>query len=567
MSTQALCPNCASKNIVSDEDSRVCSACGWVIEDDFLVHENPSLGHWLQNCDDGSQALLYNGGIHAQIIQGAAGTGSRQRRERAMLEIFKSAISQLSLSVSEKEQMIHLQRRVFDFLSQGRQADLVEREASRGVELEATESEEERKYRKRAERAARQRYLNHHSINSTPRPLAGAIIYAVCRQNGRPISIGNVAMAIGANTYAVGKAFTQIQRHMGLTLRTIDATHYLLPAIATLGLSEAERTKLTDQSTRMLSLFGISAGFTEGRNKSGIAMGSIMLSAEIIGIKIPISKLVRPDVKQSAIKERQKELKTFMINYAADALPYPAGTINRMNIKHYAEEILVTMERVKSSMEREVLEELERSEAFRELAKQDDSAQASSSTSPGASLNWEHLQKEKLLGCTLNPPAFIQAEEVRQRRRIKLEKAKQRLATTLAKSPMTTGLLQKTDIPIDIKKESKMESTGSSACKTRVAARKRKREGFETEERQQEEQTEEIDEEDLKIERCLLLGVDESLIVGGNFEVLNDPMPPSTSQNSEELDDNDISESELKNYILNEDERRNLCPLKRALMQ
>jgi len=256
-----------------------------------------------------------------------------------------------------------------------------------------------------------------------------------------------------------------------------------------------------------------------------------------------------------------------MINYAADALPYPAGTINRMNIKHYAEEILVTMERVKSSMEREVLEELERSEAFRELAKQDDSAQASSSTSPGASLNWEHLQKEKLLGCTLNPPAFIQAEEVRQRRRIKLEKAKQRLATTLAKSPMTTGLLQKTDIPIDIKKESKMESTGSSACKTRVAARKRKREGFETEERQQEEQTEEIDEEDLKIERCLLLGVDESLIVGGNFEVLNDPMPPSTSQNSEELDDNDISESELKNYILNEDERRNLCPLKRALMQ
>lgn len=114
--------------------------------------------------------------------------------QRAMLEIFKSAISQLSLSVSEKEQMIHLQRRVFDFLSQGRQADLVEREASRGVELEATESEEERKYRKRAERAARQRYLNHHSINSTPRPLAGAIIYAVCRQNGRPISIGNVAV-------------------------------------------------------------------------------------------------------------------------------------------------------------------------------------------------------------------------------------------------------------------------------------------------------------------------------------------------------------------------------------
>jgi hypothetical protein len=105
--------------------------------------------------------------------------------------------------------------------------------------------------------------------------------------------------------------------------------------------------------------------------------------------------------------------------------------------------------------------------------------------------------------------------------------------------------------------------------------RRRKRKSFkeerEPEERRPKKRKEdaenELDEEDMKIERCLLLGVSESLIVEGNYELgenLVQVLPPVS--HSEEIDEADMPEEELQSYLLTNQERSRFADVKHHWM-
>jgi hypothetical protein len=178
---------------------------------------------------------------------------------------------------------------------------------------------------------------------------------------------------------------------------------------------------------------------------------------------------------------------------------------------------------------------------------------------------------------------LLHTQAGRQRRREKLVKAKQRLALLLKKSPKAMQVLGATGEKIKaeglvlpdlfpVKLEREVEPTTpvqmvyaeqpSPIQRGRAASRKRKREPkpckveSEGEVSQPTKKEEELDEEDWKIERCLLLGVSEALILDGSYELgenLAEVFPPVS--HSEELGESDMADEELRSYILTGPER------------
>lgn len=164
-------------------------------------------------------------------------------------------------------------------------------------------------------------------------------------------------------------------------------------------------------------------------------------------------------------------------------------------------------------------------------------------------------------------------------------KAKQRLALLLKKSPKAMQVLGATGEKIKaeglvlpdlfpVKLEREVEPTTpvqtvyaeqpSPIQRGRAASRKRKRKRepnpckveSEGEESQPIKKEEELDEEDWKIERCLLLGVSEALILDGSYELgenLAEIIPPVS--HSEEIGESDMADEELRSYILTGPER------------
>ena len=177
---------------------------------------------------------------------------------------------------------------------------------------------------------------------------------------------------------------------------------------------------------------------------------------------------------------------------------------------------------------------------------------------------------------------MLRTQAGRQRRKEKLVKAKQRLALLLKKSPKAMQVLGATGEKIKaeglvlpdlfpVKLEREVEPTTpvyaeqpSPIQRGRAASRKRKRKRepnpckveSEGEESQPIKKEEELDEEDWKIERCLLLGVSEALILDGSYELgenLAEIIPPVS--HSEEIGESDMADEELRSYILTGPER------------
>jgi hypothetical protein len=112
-----------------------------------------------------------------------------------MGRIFDTAGSQLGLSQTDKEHMKHLMTRALTFLSERRESYSKARK-ERDVEMLAKETMEEKKARKTIEEREREKDIAQNSILSRLGPLAGAIIYATCRANGKPLTLSNIAVRL-----------------------------------------------------------------------------------------------------------------------------------------------------------------------------------------------------------------------------------------------------------------------------------------------------------------------------------------------------------------------------------
>ena len=180
-----------------------------------------------------------------------------------MTRIFDNVGPQLGLGSTSRRRMCYIMGQVLGFLDDSKRH--YKRQRKDADAMQNAETEEERKKRKGLEKRSREKELHHNSVLSRVKPLAGAIIYAVCREEGKPVTLGTVAvrfprnccrprrsaelthchitvafsmqMAVGEGPYAVGKSFTQMKRHLNIGNHEVDPILFIEPAVSKLKLS------------------------------------------------------------------------------------------------------------------------------------------------------------------------------------------------------------------------------------------------------------------------------------------------------------------------------------------
>eukprot|EP01119_Soliformovum_irregulare_P021891 TRINITY_DN7372_c0_g1_i1.p1 TRINITY_DN7372_c0_g1~~TRINITY_DN7372_c0_g1_i1.p1 ORF type:complete len:481 (-),score=116.61 TRINITY_DN7372_c0_g1_i1:12-1454(-) len=295
--------------------------------------------------------------------------------------------------------------------------------------------------------------------------------YIVCRQNRLPITMLDIAQGLQGHVFELGRHYQQCLTELGNTivLEEIDPALYIERSVTQLNLPKDLQVKICDESIRFVSM-AKDDWITTGRRPSAITAAAIALSLEYNNQKVELQ--VVSDIlhcSTATVKIRLRELKDDFIRIGKTILPW-GSEMNRRNIVSNMEEILKQID-------------------F--LAEQK-KASGSKAPSPLASPISDDLDiKPSSLDEEIPhavPPSQKAWERLKEKRRVKVVRAKRRIAKLFNENPS----LKETFANISFELES--ESPVSPIKKQPLDQAK-------------------LDDEDLAIEELLLSGTNEKDII------------------------------------------------------
>ena len=135
--------------------------------------------------------------------------------------------------------------------------------------------------------------------------VVAAVIYAVCRMNGIPRTLDEIARISGIEKKEIGRAYRFVRRELDLDVPLTDPTQYVPKFVAALKLSgEVQETgiKLLKDSLK--------SGLISGRGPTGVAAAAVYIASALHGEKRTQKEVADvAGVTEVTIRNRYRELK------------------------------------------------------------------------------------------------------------------------------------------------------------------------------------------------------------------------------------------------------------------
>lgn len=338
--------------------------------------------------------------------------------------------------------------------------------------------------------------------------LAASCIYYVCRREQRPLTLDQLAQSQGLRMREVAGLF----RKVSAKLKTL-APALPPPKPKVFVQNICDKLKLTHpvpDTARKIIKFAKTAWLDSGRAPLPIAMAAVLIAMEVGGKKPKKAEAEKAceecGVKYSTVKDRLSEIRASLTASAA-SLPW-SNTLTKDNLAVFVPYVLQHMTKNGKGKAEKPL------------------AQVASYT----------------------PPAFRVSQQAREARQKKLMAAKARLRRTIKFYP---NLAQKVRPDVLVKLENADETitpASSSSSDQHIAVADHLA------------LVTPLDNEDIMIERLLLVGVSDAEILDGYYDTARQlsAKEKSIPLDSENLTEADIPEAELGKFIRRPEEIRTL---------
>ncbi len=290
----AMCPECKSKNIRSDEGrgEKVCGNCGLVLEEN-MIQEGPEwrafdaeqrnsraragapLKYMSPNKGLVTEIDQYNRDIRGRkIAPSQQAQLYRMRKWHKRASISNSTERNLAIALTELNRVAsHL----------GLQESIRE-----GAAL---------LYRKCVERGL----IRGRQIES----VVSAVIYAVCRQNGIPRTLDEIAVVAEIPKKEIGRTYRLITQELELKIPLTNPRFYISRFITALKLSGDTQERAADILTKSLE-----KGLISGRGPMGVAAAAVYIASVMTGERRTQKEVADvAGVTEVTIRNRYRELK------------------------------------------------------------------------------------------------------------------------------------------------------------------------------------------------------------------------------------------------------------------
>ncbi|MEM4367996.1 MAG: transcription initiation factor IIB [Candidatus Aenigmatarchaeota archaeon] len=135
--------------------------------------------------------------------------------------------------------------------------------------------------------------------------VVAAVIYAVCRMNGIPRTLDEIAKVSSIEKKEIGRAYRFIRRELGLDVPLTDPTQYVPKFVAALKLSgEVQETAIK------LLKDSLKGGLISGRGPTGVAAAAVYIASALHSEKRTQKEVADvAGVTEVTIRNRYRELK------------------------------------------------------------------------------------------------------------------------------------------------------------------------------------------------------------------------------------------------------------------
>jgi transcription factor IIIB subunit 2 len=189
--------------------------------------------------------------------------------------------------------------------------------------------------------------------------LIASCVYIVCRQNNKPITLLDVADAIGCNVFKLGEYYRDVLNTLQITINEIDPALFIERALNKLmeyaheDNNPIDRTAIVNQAIRLVNI-AKREWLTVGRKPTAIAAASLLIALQTSSLQKYASIETLASTLQTSvrtIRDRQKELNEILIAIGKQ-LPWGEQiTINNLHL--HLSSILKYLEFVHSKTESE----------------------------------------------------------------------------------------------------------------------------------------------------------------------------------------------------------------------
>ncbi|MBI2676147.1 MAG: transcription initiation factor IIB [Candidatus Aenigmarchaeota archaeon] len=286
---QQKCPECGSKEISYDyvRGESVCGRCGAVIKESMidLTQEWRAFDEDQRSKRVRTGAVLtptkHDFGLTTEIGKGKGELFKVSTKKRAQYyrltkwhkRLMKSKDRNISFAFSELQRLIsylHLSRAVHEMVAKMYQ-DAVDKGLVRGRSTEA---------------------------------IISSLLYIVCKQEGAPRTLDEIAKASGVDKKEIGKTYRYIARKMTLRILPAKAQDYVPRFGSLLGLTEKVQVKAVD----VLDQAG-KHDVTSGKGPIGVAAAALYIAAVLEGerkTQREVADII--GVTEVTIRNRYKEI-------------------------------------------------------------------------------------------------------------------------------------------------------------------------------------------------------------------------------------------------------------------
>lgn len=139
--------------------------------------------------------------------------------------------------------------------------------------------------------------------------MATAALYAACRINDIPRSLGEMARVSRVEQKRIARAYSYINKELGLEIGPSDPTSYVNRFVSDLDIQDEDRQKQVKRLSRHFIEKMKENGMTVGRAPQGVAAGCIHASNQLWGVEVSQEQLSDVcETTEVTLRQRYQEL-------------------------------------------------------------------------------------------------------------------------------------------------------------------------------------------------------------------------------------------------------------------
>ncbi len=292
--TTTECPECKSKKLIRDYEKGelICGSCGLIISEGIE--------------DMGPEWRAFDAEQKEKRARGGAPIKFMRPNKGLVTEIDKYNRDIRGVKISSKKQaqlyrMRKWHKRVSIATSMERNLAIALAELDRVASYLGLPDDIKESAALLYRRAVKEELIRGRLIES----IVAAVIYAICRINGIPRTLDEIAKSSGIEKKEIGRAYRFLKAELNLKVPLTNPTYYVQKFATSLNLSGDVQKKAI-----FLIKKAVKKGLISGRGPTGIAAAALYIASAMVGEKRTQKEVADvAGVTEVTIRNRYRELK------------------------------------------------------------------------------------------------------------------------------------------------------------------------------------------------------------------------------------------------------------------